>query len=77
MTKAEFLNIIDDILELPAGTVQGEESLKSLENWDSLAVVSFIASVHALLGVTLEAKKLKACASVPELLALVSDKIEA
>lgn len=76
MTKAEFLNMIDDILELSPGTLKGDESLKSLENWDSLAVVSFIASVHALLGVTLEPKKLKACTSVPELMALVGDKIE-
>ena len=76
MTKSEFLNMIDDILELPPGTVKGDESLKALENWDSLAVVSYIASVHALLGVTLEAKKLKACTTVPELMALVSDKSE-
>lgn len=75
MTRKEFYETIDEILEEPAGTIQGEERLKDIAAWDSLAVVSFIAMMHAALGYTVPAAKVKACKSMPELLALVADKI--
>jgi acyl carrier protein len=70
MTRSEFLTMLDDILEQPAGTLHGNEELSSLENWDSLAIVSVIAQVHVETGYTLEAKAVKACTNVSELLAL-------
>ena len=77
MTRKEFYESIDEILEEPAGTIRGEERLKDLAAWDSLAVVSFIATMHASLGYTVPAAKVKACKSIPELLELVADKLEA
>lgn len=70
MTRSEFLTMLDDILEQPAGTLTGTEELSSLENWDSLAIVSVIAQVHVETGYTLEAKAVKACTNVSELLLL-------
>ncbi|MEY4513051.1 MAG: hypothetical protein RLZZ450_5173 [Pseudomonadota bacterium] len=70
MTRSEFLTMLDDILEQPAGTLQGNEELSSLENWDSLAIVSVIAQVHVETGYTLEAKAVKACTNVGELVAM-------
>jgi acyl carrier protein len=70
MTRSEFLTMLDDILEQPAGTLTGNEELSSLENWDSLAIVSVIAQVHVETGYTLEAKAVKACTKLSELLAL-------
>lgn len=71
MTRPEFLTLLDDILELPAGTLRGTEELASLENWDSLAIVSVIAQVHVETGHTLEAKAVKAATHVHQLLAMV------
>lgn len=70
MTRAEFLSMLDDILEQPVGTLKGKEELASIENWDSLAIVSVIAQVHVETGSTLEAKAVKACTNVSQLLAL-------
>jgi acyl carrier protein len=69
--KSEFLLLIDDILEQPPGTLTGKELLKDLPNWDSLAFVSFIATVNARFDVTLAPAELKKCDSIASLLTIV------
>ncbi len=76
MKKSEFLALIDDILEEPAGTVRPDQSLEDLPAWDSLAMVSFIAVVNGQFGLTLQAEKLKSARSVADLLTLVQSHIE-
>lgn len=75
MTKTEFYATIDEILEAAPGTIKGDERLKDLEAWDSLAVVSFIALMHASLQHTVAASKVKESRTVQDLLALVADKL--
>lgn len=75
MSRVEFLQTLDDVLELPPGTLTSSVALGDIETWDSLAVVSFIASVNAFFGVTLEAKKVKAAVQVSDLLDLVSSHL--
>lgn len=75
MTRSEFYATLDDILELPIGTVKGDEKLKELPNWDSLAVVSYIATCHGLFKVVLSGDRVKATTSVQELMSLVGPHI--
>ena len=77
LKKHEVLNLIDDILDEPPGTIKGEEVLKDLPSWDSLAVVSFIAAINQHLGFVLSAEKLQRATTVPDLLALLDGRIEA
>jgi hypothetical protein len=39
----ELLLAFDDVLELPRGTLKGEEKLENLENWNSMAIITLIA----------------------------------
>lgn len=71
MTKPEFYAALDDIFELPVGTITGDEMLSSL-TWDSLAVVSYIATCNGLFGVVLPGERVKATKSIADLVALVS-----
>ena len=72
VTKTEFYATLDDILELPIGTITGTEELKSLPTWDSLAVVNYIATCNGLFGVMLVGDRVKETRSVAELVALVA-----
>ena len=67
MNRKEFLAQLDEILELPAGTLTGAEPLSDLENWDSLAMMNVIALASDRCGVTLSPRKIAACASVADL----------
>jgi len=71
MSREELLREIDDMLELPSGTLRGPEVLAELENWDSMAVVTFIALADSAGSVTLSAKQIGHCETVSDLIALV------
>jgi acyl carrier protein len=71
MTKKEFLNHLEEIIEADPDTLSGNEELKELKKWDSLAIVGFIAMVDEKFGITLAGKTIQACKSVEDLMSLV------
>lgn len=70
MNAKEFLLALDETLELDAGTLKGDETLESLDNWDSLAVISFIAMVDEKLNLVVSGAKLAEARTVADLLAV-------
>lgn len=76
VTRAEFYIELDDMLDLPPGTIKGDEPLKSLPTWDSLAVVSYIAACNGLFGVVLAGDRVKATKTVEDLVALVAAHVQ-
>jgi len=68
MDAKEFLLALDEMLELDAGTLTGGETLESLDDWDSLAVISFIAMVDEKLNLVVEGAKLAEAKTVADLL---------
>jgi acyl carrier protein len=43
MSKAEFLNHVGEMMDMPEGSLQGSEKLADLEGWTSVAMMSFVA----------------------------------
>lgn len=76
MTKPEFLKLLDELLELPPGTLKGPEPLGSLSQWDSLASVGFIALVDRHLGLAVDPAKIGEAETVNDLVALVQGKLQ-
>ena len=70
MTREEFLTQLDELLELPAGTLKGDEKLEELENWNSLAMVSFMTLVDEHFKIKLSPRQFVNCATVSDLLSL-------
>jgi len=70
MNRNEFLAEFQAIVELPPGSLNGGELLSDLEQWDSLAMMSFIALVGEKCGVALSPRQFLNCQTVDELLAL-------
>ncbi len=76
MTRAEFYTTLDDILELPQGTIKGTEQLATIPTWDSLAIVSYIATINGLFGVVVKGDRVKETRSVEDLVGLVAGHVE-
>ena len=70
MTRTEFLKSMDTMLELPEGTLIGSEELIDLEQWTSMAMISFIALADENNRVKLSPRQLANCSTVGELLDL-------
>ena len=75
MQRTEFLLSLDELLELEPGTVKGSETLESLEGWNSLAIISLMALMDERFDVTLQPRRIAACTTVADLVALLDDKI--
>jgi acyl carrier protein len=75
MTRKEFLASMDTMLELPEGTLTGSEQLDDLEQWNSMAMISFMALADENNRAKLSTRQLAGCTSVSELLELA--KVEA
>jgi len=57
---------MDNVLELPANTLQGAENLDDLENWTSMAMVEYIALADTN-GAKLTPRQIRDCETVDEL----------
>ena len=74
MDHNAFLRNIEQILELKSGKLKGDESLESLESWDSLAVLGFIAMADKNYSASVKADDVAACKIVNDLAALLEKK---
>ena len=70
MTREEFFAELEEILELPAGTVKGPEKLEDLEQWNSVAMIGFIALADTNNGTRISPRHIVNCATIEDLLKL-------
>jgi acyl carrier protein len=70
MTKDEFLLEMDNILELPAGTLRGHEKLEELNNWDSTALITLIVLAESNNSVRITPSQIVSCSTVEDLVRL-------
>jgi len=70
MTREEFLLELDEVLELPRGTLKGPEKLEALEQWNSVAMMGFIALADTNNGVRISPREIVNCVAIEDLLKL-------
>jgi len=75
MNKVVFLQKLDEVMSLPKGTIKGDEPLDSLNQWDSVALMSFIAMLDEELAIRVTGKQVMQCKTVDELVAIAGDKV--
>lgn len=75
MTKKEFCARFEQMVQMPAGSLKGDEQLATLEGWDSMAGISLIAMADVELNIRLSPEKLIQSKTVADLMALLGDKV--
>jgi hypothetical protein len=70
MNRDQFLLEMDEILDLPSGTLRGHEKLEELQNWDSTSLITFIAMAESNNGVSISPGQIVTCSTVADLLRL-------
>jgi len=71
ITRQEVLYDLDKVLEKPEGTLTGSERLDDLPEWDSLAILAYIALVEKKTSVVLDSLLLARARTVNDLVLLV------
>jgi acyl carrier protein len=70
LINQNILNGLAEILEMQPGSISEDTLLETLDTWDSLATISFIALVDELTGHVLEGDALQKAKSIGDLLLL-------
>ena len=70
MRAEEFLLEMDQILELPPGTLRGPEKLENMEQWNSIAMLGFIALADTNNGARISPRQIVNCSTIADLLHL-------
>ncbi|MBR1741594.1 MAG: acyl carrier protein [Lachnospiraceae bacterium] len=71
MTEKEKIMIIEESMDLDEGTLSTEDVLDDFDEWDSLAVLSFIALVEERMHKNVDAAELKKVVTVADALTLM------
>jgi acyl carrier protein len=74
MSKSQLLRLIEDSLDVPAGTLHEDQVLEELSSWDSMAAILFI-SVAEEMGVPISGDQIAKAKTVGDLLFLLGDRI--
>jgi acyl carrier protein len=69
--SSQFYHDLEELLELDSDTIKGNEVLTDI-NWDSMAVVAFIAMADANYGSSVHVAQLQQATTVADLLALLN-----
>ncbi len=70
MTREEFLLQMDEMLELSPGTLNGQEQLKDLAEWNSMAMIGYMALADTNDRTRIRPRDIAACTYVNDLLEL-------
>ncbi|MEI8287828.1 MAG: acyl carrier protein [Verrucomicrobiota bacterium] len=67
----EFIQNLEDMLDLPAGELQADTRLADITGWDSMAAVGFLAMADGKYGKAVSPAAIKTSKTVSDLAALV------
>jgi len=71
MTEKEKLAKLEEMLEVELGTLTPETVLADLEEWDSIAVISFIALMDDEFEKTIKSSQIKEFQTIADVLAVM------
>ena len=71
MTNEKKIELLEDMLDLESGTLKPDTALKDLEEWDSIALISFIALVDDEFDRVVKGTVIKQQKTVADIIALM------
>jgi len=69
MPRSVALNLLERVFELPAGSLTPNDLLA--DQWESIALLGFMAAVDEEFGVVLSPQKILACKTIGDILKLI------
>ena len=68
MTEERKIELIEDLLEVDAGTISPEMQLEEVENWDSMTALALIVMIDEECGRRITGNDVKAMRSVRDIM---------
>jgi acyl carrier protein len=75
MTRAEFIEEIELILNEDEGSLSPESVIADIQGWDSTGMLGVIALLDGELEISINVDSLRACKTLNDLITMASDKL--
>ncbi|MCD6577478.1 MAG: acyl carrier protein [Anaerolineaceae bacterium] len=76
MKRSEVIPELENLLGLEIGAINEKANIADVPEWDSMAILSFIALVEDKFGLILEGSQIAKVKTFKELLDLIGDKFD-
>jgi len=76
VTREDYLRLFEQSLSVAPGSIAETQRLKSLMQWDSMAVVTFMVTVDEHLGKSISPEEVEKCETVADLLNLLGETVK-
>jgi len=76
MTREDYLRLFEESIRVPPGSILETQTLKSLKQWDSMALVTFMVTVDGQLGSSISPEGIVKCETVGDLLNLLGETVK-
>jgi len=76
MKRSEIIPELENVLGLEVGTINEDANIVDVPQWDSMAILSFIAFVEDQFDLVLEGDQIAEVKTFKELFDLIGDKFE-
>ncbi|WHH58340.1 acyl carrier protein [Petroclostridium sp. X23] len=70
MTQQQVIEFLEEILEVEAGSIQAEQSLDDIDEWDSVAALSFAVGLDEFFGKPIKVSDIASCSTVKDLIGI-------
>lgn len=71
MSEQERIELLEEIMDLDAGTLKVDDNLADYEEWDSLAALTFISEMDSHFGKKVTGDQIKAFVTVADAIAFM------
>ena len=75
MNLTEFTSLLEKTIDASRGSIKPGQPLADIIEWDSVAVLSFIAMVDEKFGKQISGRDISGCTTVTDLAGLLGDSI--
>jgi acyl carrier protein len=71
MTQQTFQREVERVLQIPAGSLRRDQTIRDLEHWDSLKLLEILILAEEQYGTVIDEDRLAQCVTVGDVLTLV------
>jgi len=71
MTQQEKISLMEEIMDLDEGTLTLDSVLDEIDEWDSVAILSFMAAMDEHFGKIVKGSEIKSFVTVKDAIALM------
>ncbi len=75
MSRRQIFRLVELTVEVPEGSIRGDEPLRNFPKWDSLALMEVLAAIEKESGIALPLRSVVSARTLDEIVAAFGERL--